>query len=216
MKKSKLCETVKNIEFMEDQFEADFGEEIALIDEVDEDEEDLEDDLIFNPTGVGQVEAKNSLIGYIKNWKDSRYLVEVALEANGRLPEKAQADCDAGFDIYTPEDIIIRPGQIKKIPLGFKMKFAAQSYAKIEPKSGLAVQGLEVLGGVIDSGYRGEVCVVITNLNWETQAIEIKAGEKIAQIVMHPYTNSYKISRVDIIKNDTKRGIGGFGSTGKC
>lgn len=222
MKKDKLVETVKNIEFMEDKFEDDWGDDetVPLLDEIEEIMEEGEEDLIAKSIpykSLKKAEREESLVGYIKDWQDTRYAVEVQVLAKGKLPEKAHKEGDAGFDVFMPEDITVRPGQVKKIPLNFKMKFAPQSWASIESKSGLAAKGLQILGGVIDSSYRGVVSVVVTNLNWEDPSgISLKAGDKVAQIVMHPYTENYKIKKVKSIKADTERGIGGFNSTGNC
>ena len=208
----KINKAVKDIEFLEDPYEETWGEEDScLFDTIDEDEEIEYDDWDTPKEMVQSVEQ------YIKEWKDSRYLIEIDTE--NKIPVKA-FEADAGFDLFTPVDVTVKPGQIKKVDLGFKMRFDERSWASIEEKSGLALKGLAVLGGVIDSGYRGSVAVVVTNHNWENpDGIEIKAGEKIAQLVMHPYSQDYKIKKTRIMEESfskAERGKGGFNSTGNC
>lgn len=83
--------------------------------------------------------------------------------------------------------------------------------AQVRPKSSISAKGILVHFGTVDSDYRGEVQVVMQNLN--QHGVEFEAGQKIAQIVFNEKTEVV-LEQTEDISNDTKRGIGGFGSTG--
>ena len=147
----------------------------------------------------------------------------------GYLPFKKNKK-DAGFDLIATEDIELQPGTVLKHPLNIRMKLPKGCYAEIKSKSGLGSKGLLVYAGVIDEEYRGIPHVVATNVlssppipadyddenpRDPRQIIKIKRGEKIAQMVLYPYSDKYYIEEVDSIDTNTTRGQGGFGSTGK-
>jgi dUTP pyrophosphatase len=119
---------------------------------------------------------------------------------------------DAGFDLYAIESTSLKKGEIKLIPLGMASEFSKKYFVSFRDKSGLALNyGIHVLGGVIDSTYRGEWKVILVNLG--KTVYKINAGEKVAQGIFQPIA----IAKMKI-KNQlekTKRGKGGFGSTGK-
>ena len=157
--------------------------------------------------------------------------IKVKLGENGMLPFKKNVT-DAGFDLYATEDVTVYPGQICKHPLNIQMELPPGCYAQITSKSGLGSKGFLVYAGIIDELYRGVPHVVCTNLNWKTvpfidedgepnvqlfptEPIVIKKGEKIAQMILHPYHPHYFIEEVSKINTNTDRGEGGFGSTGK-
>lgn len=145
---------------------------------------------------------------------DTAYSIEVEVLDGGKLPFKAHRT-DAGFDLFATDDVLIIPGQIMKHPLNIKMKLPRGTYAQIESKSGLGSKGLLVYAGVIDESYRGIPHVVGSNLNiHEGIPIQIKKGDKIAQMTMRPHSNEYFIVPVDEVDTNTDRGAGGFGSTG--
>ena len=122
---------------------------------------------------------------------------------------------DAGLDLYSSINCELRPFERKKIPTGIKISIP-QGYAGfIQPRSGLAAKyGISIVNtpGLIDSGYRGEVCAILINLD-PKNTFKIKKGDKICQLVIH------KVEEVNLeIVEDlgkTSRGEGGFGSTGK-
>ena len=130
------------------------------------------------------------------------------------LPRYAHGG-DAGLDLYSSINCELRPFERKKIPTGIKISIP-QGYAGfIQPRSGLAAKyGISIVNtpGLIDSGYRGEVCAILINLD-PKNTFEIKKGDKICQLVIH------KVEEVNLeIVEDlgkTSRGEGGFGSTGK-
>lgn len=129
------------------------------------------------------------------------------------LPRKEHHG-DAGFDCFAQVDTVIMPGERAKIPLGFCLEIERDFVGLVMEKSGLAVDyGLISIAGVIDSCYRGEVHAVLYNSGFKWKAF--KRGEKVAQLLIMPcYTDKgFELVEVDRL-SDTKRGGGGFGSTG--
>lgn len=120
---------------------------------------------------------------------------------------------DAGMDVRSVADLVIAPGKRALVPTGLVMLLPPGYEAQVRPRSGLALKhGVTVLNtpGTIDSGYRGEVGVILANFGDSDFAV--RKGDKIAQIVIAPVTQP------DIVESDTvdstDRGAGGFGSTG--
>ncbi len=133
------------------------------------------------------------------------------LDKNVKLPSYAYPG-DAGMDLYSNEDYTLGRGERHLFKLGFATEFPEGYVGIIKDRSGLAAKaGLTVLGGVIDSGYRGEWGVVL--LNTGQKPYEVKKGDKIAQCLIQK-VERVKIREVDhLLRHD--RGEGGFGSTGK-
>jgi dUTP pyrophosphatase len=128
------------------------------------------------------------------------------------LPSYASAGA-AGMDICAAESINLRIGKRAAIATGFAFAIPAGYEVQVRPRSGLALNhGITCLNtpGTIDSDYRGEVKVILANLGDED--FIIKVGDRIAQIVVAPVTQAAMIE-VDAL-DTTKRGSGGFGSTG--
>ena len=128
------------------------------------------------------------------------------------LPSYAHPS-DAGMDVRSVEDLTIAPGSRALVPTGLVMLLPPMYEAQVRPRSGLALKsGITVLNtpGTIDSGYRGEVGVILMNLG--DVPFEVKKGDKVAQIVIAPVTQP-TIEETDTI-DSTDRGAGGFGSTG--
>ena len=136
-----------------------------------------------------------------------------------KLNEKAlipayQTKEAAGFDLHSVENVTINPGERKLIGTGLAFEIQYGYEVQIRPRSGLAFKhGITVLNtpGTIDSDYRGEIKVLLINLG--DKKFEIKEGERIAQAVVAPVVQA-EIIEVDEL-NETDRGSGGFGSTGK-
>ena len=127
--------------------------------------------------------------------------------------ESAQA---AGMDIRCniEEAITLQPMERKLIPTGLFIELPAGYEAQIRPRSGLALKrGLTVLNtpGTIDADYRGEVGVILINLSGEAQTIE--PGERICQMVIAKHETPEVIEVTEL--NDTERGAGGFGHSGR-
>ena len=120
---------------------------------------------------------------------------------------------DAGMDVYSIEDVILKPGDRALIPTGLSFEIPRGFEIQVRPKSGLALkQGLTIVNtpGTLDSGYRGELGVIL--LNTSNAYYEVKKGEKIAQIILARYEEA-KIEEVTELA-DSSRGEDGYGSTG--
>ena len=131
------------------------------------------------------------------------------LNKNAKAPLRATAH-SAGFDIYAPERVDIPAGQSYLVGTGVAMAIPNGWFGQINPRSSMAVKKIRLGARVVDSDYIGEVFVNLHNDGESTY--EISKGDRIAQIVFMPYMASSEI--VDEIEN-TARGSGGFGSTGK-
>ncbi len=128
------------------------------------------------------------------------------------LPAYAHAS-DAGMDVRSVEDVVIPAGGRALVHTGLVMLLPPGYEAQVRPRSGLALKhGITVLNtpGTIDSGYRGEVGVILANFGGEGFAVA--KGDKIAQIVVAPVTQAAIEEAYEI--DETDRGAGGFGSTG--
>jgi dUTP pyrophosphatase len=128
-----------------------------------------------------------------------------------KLPTRANEN-DAGFDLYSTVDTIIPNKERKTVNTGIALQMPEHLAGLIWPRSGLSVKsGIDVLAGVIDSGYRGEIMVCLYNTSSEN--VHIKCGDRIAQIIFQ------EVPRVSLLLSDSlgssQRGSNGFGSTGK-
>lgn len=129
---------------------------------------------------------------------------------------------DAGMDLYSLEDIVIKPGQRLTVKTGISIAIPKGYAGLIWPRSGLAVKnGLDVLAGVIDSSYRGDLMVCLLNTSEliyyggtesSTNTITLPAGSKIAQLLIQPIITPQLVV-VDELE-ETERGSKGFGSSG--
>jgi len=125
-----------------------------------------------------------------------------------------QTELAAGFDLHSIEEYVLKKGERKLIKTGLAFEIEDGYEVQIRPRSGLAFKhGITVLNspGTIDADYRGEIMVLLINLGDED--FEIKKGERIAQAVVAPVVQA-KFEEVEELSS-TKRGAGGFGSTGK-
>ncbi len=133
------------------------------------------------------------------------------LHPDAKIPHFAHHG-DAGMDLYVPERVEIAPGERKSVPVGLAMEIPFGYVGLIWDKSGLSHKhGLKGFGGVIDCGYRGEVCVGVMNLS--TTLYVFEKGHKIAQMLIQPIEHP-AITEVEELSL-SERGEGGFGSTGK-
>ena len=132
------------------------------------------------------------------------------LSKYGRVPTKIN-DSDAGWDVYAAEDAIIDPSQNELVSTDIAMAIPEGYVGLIWDRSGMAAKkGIHRFAGVIDSGYRGEIKVCLWNSS-EEHCI-INKGERIAQILFQQVP-SFSLKEVENL-DETKRGEGGFGSTG--
>lgn len=128
------------------------------------------------------------------------------------IPPKRNHDSDAGIDLYSVESVVIPPLGRATIKTGIAIEIPVGYYGRIAPRSGLAVKhGIDVLAGVVDSSYRGEVCVVLHNTDpYESYCVEEQ--ERIAQLIIEKHYNfTFKETK---FLSDTKRSVSGFGSSG--
>ncbi len=132
------------------------------------------------------------------------------LDSRAQIPRRATAG-SAGFDIFSNGYYTIKSGVRCLLDTGIAMQLPNGYWGEIKPRSGLAAKhGLDVLAGVIDADYTGEIKVSLINLG--ENDVEIKAGDRIAQLIIQQYAAEWM--EVEEF-NDTERGAGGFGSTGK-
>ena len=131
------------------------------------------------------------------------------------LPVPAYAHkTDAGIDLYSAIDCVLKPYDRKLIPSGIKLAIPEGYAGFVQPRSGLAIKnGISLVNspGLIDSGYRGEICIIMINLDKEID-FTIKKGDKICQLVIKKVEQANLIEVEDL--DDSDRGEGGFGSTG--
>lgn len=136
-------------------------------------------------------------------------------DPNAVMPTKANA-LDAGWDFYRPEDVleldyVILPRSRRLIDTGIAIAIPPGWYMQLQSRSGLALKhGIQVMGGVIDSGYRGSIGVIL--LNTSRDQVTIEPGTRIAQGILLPVPNVFW-KQVDSLPQSV-RGDGGFGSTG--
>jgi dUTP pyrophosphatase len=134
-----------------------------------------------------------------------------SVEPGGHLPEYATAGA-AGADLRASAAVEIPPGQRAAVPTGLRLQIPRGHVGLVWPRSGLAVRhGIDTLAGVIDSDYRGEVRVVLVNHGPEP--FSIAPGERIAQLLLQRVKRA-RFTAVSALE-DTDRGGGGFGSTGR-
>lgn len=126
------------------------------------------------------------------------------------LPTRAHHD-DAGIDLYTYKEVTLPPHTTVKISTGIALAIPTGFVGLIWDKSSVSGKGIKTLGGVIDAQYRGELIVVLHNLNDE--AYTCKQGDKIAQMLIQK-VEFFPIEEAQEL-DETDRGRGGFGSTGK-
>ena len=118
---------------------------------------------------------------------------------------------DAGCDIHSAEKLLIHPDMRRVVSTHLAISVPKGHYGRIAPRSGLALKyGVDVLAGVIDSDFRGEIKVILTNTGCEH--FEINVGDRIAQLIIEKISTP----RIEVVESldETIRGDGGFGSTG--
>ena len=132
------------------------------------------------------------------------------LDARATLPTRGSSS-SAGLDLYSIEPISLEPGQRVIARTGLAVAVPQGYYGRVAPRSGLATKnGLDVLAGVIDADYRGEIGCLLHNTGAET--IELPGHSKICQLIIEKIITPQAVWADDL--SDTDRGSGGFGSTG--
>lgn len=136
------------------------------------------------------------------------------LHPNAKLPERQHAT-DAGYDLSSVEDVTLRPGQTITVRTGLAMELPDHLFGWVVDRSSLSTQGVKVLGGIIDPGYRGEIRVVLHYLYHHPDGKDnqrfIPAGKRVAQLLLLPRVNAVFHPAVTLSESD--RGANGFGST---
>lgn len=141
---------------------------------------------------------------------ESKILKFKLLNKKARLPIYDHSD-DAAFGIFSAENKNLKPMEIYSIATGISSEIPKNFFVSIRDRSGMAAKGLHILGGVVDAGYRGEWKIIMINLTKKEYGIQI--GDKIAQGILQDAAQP-RIKKVRILTS-TKRGIKGFGSTGR-
>ncbi len=134
------------------------------------------------------------------------------LNPEAKLPNFAHKG-DAGMDVYSIEEAVIKSGETKLIKTGIAIELPEMTEAQMRPRSGLALKNSITLlnsPGTIDEGYRGEISIIM--INHGKDDFKVEKHMKIAQVVVKPI---YDIDILEVEElSDTARGEGGFGSTG--
>ena len=150
------------------------------------------------------------------------------LHPHAKEPFRANTS-DAGYDLFSTDYVTLEPFQRRLISTGINIEIPEGFYGRVAPRSGLACKkGIDVMAGVIDSGYRGEVKVLLINLNFEgynlqpnafeamfgpASRTEIKPGDRIAQLIIEKcHTVEWKTMKT---LEESQRGEQGFGSSGQ-
>lgn len=133
------------------------------------------------------------------------------LNINSKVPSKSSLD-DAGYDLYSSEEITIKPTERKLVKIGVAMSIPSGYYGHISDRSGMAFKkGAHCLGKIVDASYRGDIGVIILNTDMY-EPIKIQKNDRIAQIIFKKYENVNFI--VENFLDETERGSSGYGSSG--
>jgi len=132
------------------------------------------------------------------------------LDPNAVLPTRGSQSA-AGLDLYSIEAITLNPNERRVIRTGLAVAIPEGYYGRVAPRSGLAIQkGVDVLAGVIDADYRGEIGCLLHNVGAER--IDLPAQSKICQLIIEKIITPAAVWVNHL--SETDRGRGGFGSTG--
>jgi dUTP pyrophosphatase len=137
------------------------------------------------------------------------------LTKTARMPSRAHDD-DAGFDLYADEGLILEPGRRARVRTGVAVALPPDSAGLVVPRSGIASRnGISVVNGpgLIDPGYRGEIAVILLNTDLD-EAFEVSVGDRIAQLLILQTAGHRLVEAAEDLE-ETTRGAGGFGSTGR-
>jgi len=132
------------------------------------------------------------------------------LNDHAKIPSKAEPGA-AGYDICSTESVELQKGTRKAISTGISTEVSKDHYIRVAPRSGLSLRGIDIGAGVVDSSYRGEIKVLMINNSGEDYYVN--KFDRIAQLIIEKCEN-YPVSLCTEL-NQSERGNGGFGSTGK-
>jgi dUTP pyrophosphatase len=196
-----------NWQEIQEQFKKLVEESGVNLDELDYDA--IEEEFGLSKEDLEEIEKET-----IKNMTSHRLFVK-RVHPEAILPEYAYPS-DSGFDLYSVEDVTIPAFGRVLVPTGICVEISENLEIQVRPKSGLAIkQGLTVLNtpGTVDSGYNGEIKVIVFNTN--NESVEIHKGMKIAQACLCPVVNGKHVIVEEVDELGVKdRGSNGFGSTG--
>lgn len=137
----------------------------------------------------------------------------VRLDRDLPVPVYAHAD-DAGADLMTTIDVTLAPGERRLVPTGIALALPQGHVGLVHPRSGLAARhGVSIVNapGTVDAGYRGEVKVLLINLD-PAEPVHLRRGDRVAQLVVQRYERADFVEVETLV--ETTRGTGGYGSTG--
>ena len=139
--------------------------------------------------------------------------VNILTLSQASIPTKSTKG-SAGYDVKSSINTKIEYGKIEKVPLGFSLEISEGYVGLLCPRSSLGSKGITTPNsvGVIDSDYRGEVAILLQNENPDEKPFEVRVGDRVGQLLLLK-TEEVEFNRVSKLSN-TKRGVGGFGSTG--
>ena len=145
------------------------------------------------------------------NSSDSSNVVMYTIDKNAHAPERATA-WSAGYDLRSTEEVLIGPGRCVLVGTGVHMAIPKTMYGRVAPRSSLAFKHcIFVNAGVIDSDYTGEIKACLHNAGQST--FKLQEGERVAQLIFE-LKGDPKLVKVSELE-ETARGSGGFGSTGR-
>lgn len=145
------------------------------------------------------------------------------IKSTAKIPTRSTRG-SAGYDLYCPYDVIIKPHQTVRIASGLAIALSSQTFAAIYPRSSIGVKRHLMLAngvGIIDSDYRGEI--IIPYYNYGDEIVHIGKGERFCQMIIQPYglsackdKDGHFVEGFDVVDDldETDRNDGGFGSTG--
>lgn len=148
------------------------------------------------------------------------YIQAFKINSNAILPTRNKST-DAGLDLYALDDVFIKLGETRVVPTGIALGVPTGYVGKIEDRSSLGRKGLRVGGGVVDTGFSGEIGVILHNFSAAQErdsvllqeGVRIRKGDKIAQVLL------YKIETPEVLEVkelwSSERGSNGFGSSGR-
>lgn len=136
---------------------------------------------------------------------------------DAKVPFRAHQG-DAGYDLFAVEDINVSLGSVAKIPTGISIELPTHTFAQICDRSSMGLKGLHCFSGIIDSGFKGDMSVIMFNACAVTDSYnhyKIKKGDRIAQLIVKPVYEVEWEESDDLNINASSRKDAGFGSSGR-
>ena len=202
---------------MLDKFE-DYNDQLKMLKELQSkfNDVDMSDpEKMLDSLGINMDEMEEYFNSSMKQKIDLKVDLKYTNDSENKEPEYAY-ESDSGFDLRSTEEVWIQANDRKLIPTGLRFDIPDGYEIQVRSKSGLALnQGLMVLNspGTVDSGYQGEVKVILFNTT--NERIKIEKGQKIAQAVLCPVLNGKWVDLIKVNSLEEKdRNDKGFGSTG--